>query len=397
MKRFLLISDIHACDVDPGTSRAPSYVSSFRSSSFTRIDPIAELENLIHEEELRPDCILCPGDITNKSQPDPFGYAWKRLQELASKCGATLIATVGNHDVDSRYKSNAFDPKGFAMSLNPSIPTPERIHFLEYWAENFTSVSVESCNIVVVNTAAFHGSGKNAASEIQHGRISDATLVQLRKKVASLPGAPVNILLCHHHLVKPERTDEEFEGLTRGGARLVQLLSESENAWIVVHGHTHVPDLFHAYGGSNAPVIVGCASFSAQINEDAQNKNPNQVHLLICDPDGAKVDGLASCGQVMSWTWQPGVGWRPAVGLQGLPHVAGYGYRSSVDSLVNATEAFLDAQSVNFADWKQVARAIPGLTRLIPADFDRLCRAMRKKRLILLSENGHLRQVGREP
>lgn len=396
MKRFLLISDIHACEVDPGSPKAPSYVSSFRSSAASRIDPIAELERLIEDEKLLPDCILCPGDITNKSMPDPFGYAWKRLQGLANKCNSRLIATVGNHDVDSRYKSNAYDPRGYAMSLDPSIPTSERINFLEYWAENFTTISVDGCNIVTVNTAAFHGNGRNAANEIQHGRVSDLTLARLKNSLASLPNASVNILLCHHHLVKPEQTDEEFEGLTRGGAQLLHLLSESDNAWIVVHGHTHVPDLFHAYGGSNAPVILGCASFSAQINEDAQNKNPNQVHLLICDPDGAKAAGLASCGKVMSWTWQPGVGWRAPVGLQGLPHVSGYGYRTSVDPLVDAVDSYLKKHSINVSSWEQIIQSVPSLTWLIPTDFERLERVMKKRRLVILSEHGRIRQVGRE-
>jgi hypothetical protein len=52
---------------------------------------------------------------------DPFGYAWQRLHDLAEKSGAKLIATVGNHDVDSRYKSNAFDPRGYA----PQVLTPQ--------------------------------------------------------------------------------------------------------------------------------------------------------------------------------------------------------------------------------------------------------------------------------
>jgi predicted phosphodiesterase len=395
VKRFLLISDIHACDVDPSSSKAPSYVSSFRSAAASRIDPIAELEDLIRREDLQPECILCPGDITNKSLPDPFGYAWQRLHDLAKKCGAKLIATVGNHDVDSRYKSNAFDPRGYAMSLGPSIPTPERLHFLEYWAENFTPISFEGCNIVAVNTAAFHGNGRDAADEIEHGRISESTLSRLDNTLTSLPKVPVNILLCHHHVIKPERSDEEFKGLTRGGANLVQLLSDSDCAWIIVHGHTHVPDLFHGYGGSNAPVVLGCASFSAQINEDAQNKNPNQVHLLICDPDGAKADGLTSCGSVMSWTWQPGVGWRTPVGLQGLPYISGYGYRTSIDPLVDAVDAHLTSNGVSLSDWDAVAAIIPGLKRLIPADFERLERAMERRGLVILSEHGRLRQVGR--
>jgi 3',5'-cyclic AMP phosphodiesterase CpdA len=395
VKRFLLISDIHACDVDPGTSKAPSYVSSFRSSSLSRIDPIAELERLIKQHDLMPDCILCPGDITNKSQPDPFGYAWQRLHELASKCGARLIATIGNHDIDSRYKSNAYDPRGFAMSLAPNIPVTGRKEFLEFWAENFTAISFDECNIIALNTAAFHGFGKNASGEIQHGRISDATLGRLQATLGSLPAAPVNILLCHHHLVKPEVTDDEFVGLTRGGNSLVQLLSDADSPWIVVHGHTHRPDLFHAYGGSNAPVILGCASFSAQINEDALNKNPNQVHLLVCDPDGARADGLASCGQVISWTWQPGVGWEAAMGLHGLPHIAGFGYRATIDSLIDQVDQYLSASGAKVARWEAISKIIPGLIRLIPTDFERLRKSLNKRGLELLSEGARVRQIGR--
>jgi predicted phosphodiesterase len=314
VKRFLLISDIHASDIDPASSKAPSYVSSYKSSSGSDLDPIAELEKLVRQENLAPECILCPGDVTNKSMPAPFSYAWKKLDDLAKSCNAKLISTVGNHDVDSRYKSNAYDPRGFAMSLVPKIPTADRTHFLEYWAENFTLISYEECNILSLNTAAFHGAGRDATAEIEHGRISEATLVAIEAALKCIPSKQVNILLCHHHLIRAEPSDSELRGQTRGGEKLIQLLSDDDGAWIVVHGHKHIPDVFYAPGGSNAPVILGCASFSAQINQDAQNKNPNQVHLLICDPDGANAAGLTSAGQIISWTWQPGVGWRKAQG-----------------------------------------------------------------------------------
>ena len=396
MKRFLLLSDIHASDIDPASSRAPSYVSSYKALSGLNLDPIAELKKLIREENLAPDCVLCAGDVTNKSVPAPFSYAWQKLDDLAKSCDAKLIATVGNHDVDSRYKSNAYDPRGFAMSLSPKIPITERKHFLEFWAENFTLISNEECNILALNTAAYHGAGRDAAAEIEHGRISDVTLAAISEAIKCLPAKPVNILLCHHHLIKPEPSDEDLRGQTRGGEKLIHLLSDVDGAWIVVHGHKHIPDLFYAHGGSNAPVILGCASFSAQINEDAQNKNPNQVHLLICDPDGASSAGLTSAGQIISWTWQPGVGWRKAQGLHGLRHSVGFGYRTSVAPLVNEVEKYLATQGAAYLRWEDAVRAIPSLLRLIPADIKRFERNLLQRGLMILTDSeGNNAQIGR--
>jgi predicted phosphodiesterase len=371
VKRFLLISDIHASDIDPASSKAPSYVSSYRSTSGTALDPIFELEKLIREERLAPDCILCAGDVTNKSLPSPFSFAWKKLDDLAKSCSAKFLTTVGNHDVDSRYKSNAYDPRGFAMSLVPKIPTEDRKHFLEYWAENFTLVSNDECNLLVLNTAAYHGAGRDAATEIEHGRVSEATLAGISETLRNIPVKPVNILLCHHHLIRPEPSDADLRGQTRGGEQLVRLLSDVDGAWIIVHGHKHIPDLFYAPGGSNAPVILGCASFSAQVNEDAQNKNPNQVHLLICDPEGARSAGLTSAGQIISWTWQPGVGWRKAQGPHGLRHSVGFGHRTSVTPLVDGLER-LTTSAAGYLRWEDAVNAIPSLQRLIPADIVRL-------------------------
>jgi len=396
LKRFLLISDIHAADVDPSSSKAPSYVSTHKPAGGSAIDPLDDLESLIKSERLAPDAILCPGDITDKSKPAPFSYAWGRLHQLSSQCGAKLFATVGNHDVDSRFKSNSFDPRGFAMSLLPTIPSPQRLEYLEYWAENFTVISTNGCNILIINTAAYHGTGIDAAREIEHGRISDATLTAVESALIKLPEATVNIALCHHHVIKPADNDGELEGQTRGAEKLVDILNKAAEPWIIIHGHKHVPDLFYGHGGSNAPVILGCASFSAQVNEDARNKNPNQVHLLVCDPDGAKSAGLASGGYILSWTWQPGVGWRRAKGIYGLPYFAGFGNRTSVSSLVIDVERALTSASQNALTWAAAAKAVPLIERLIPTDFVLFEKALNKKNLVVLTDtDGAFAQIGR--
>jgi Calcineurin-like phosphoesterase len=81
MPRFLVLSDIHACDVDPASPEAPSYVSSYKSAATSRPDPLSDLGRLIRDEDLRPDYILCAGDITNRSSPGPFQFAWERLHQ----------------------------------------------------------------------------------------------------------------------------------------------------------------------------------------------------------------------------------------------------------------------------------------------------------------------------
>ena len=355
-----------------------------------------DLKRLVKEEGLSPDYLLCPGDITNRSNPDALTFAWGRLNQIAEGFGCGLIATVGNHDVDSRYQTNKFDPRGYLMSLSPTLPVGDRGKFLEYWAENFTVVSGDDCTLVIVNTAAYHGGGSDASQELEHGRISDITLGRLEKAIANLPDTSVNLLLCHHHPLKGEPWDDTLVGQTRGGERLVAILEKSDRAWVIVHGHKHAPDLFYGHGGANSPVILACASFSAQINADAQNKNPNQVHHLICDPEGAINGGLTSAGTIRSWTWQPGIGWQRSRGSAGLPHSVGFGYRGNVKLLADEVEAMLATRSTPVAQWKEAVAAVPALVHLIPTDLNMLLKNFKSRGLDVLTErDGSFAQIGR--
>ncbi len=396
MKTFLILSDIHASGVDPASPKAPSYVSSANSSVARRTDPISELESLCAREGIRPDYVLCAGDITDRSDPNALKYAWERLNQLADTLSAKLIATVGNHDLDSRYNSNKYDPRGYAMSLTPTIPLGSRSAYLEYWAENFTVFEGDGCNILVINTAAYHGGGKEALVEMEHGRISELTIQAIRARLKSLPHAPVNLTLCHHHPIGMEPTDTEYAGLTRGGEGLLEALEETDAPWVVVHGHKHRPELFYALGSGNSPVLLSAASFSFQVNADAQNKNPNQVHLLVCDPDGAAANELTSAGHVKSWTWQLGAGWKAAHGEHGLPHIAGFGFRGNARVLASDLETHLAQSESKILTWQAAKDAIPKLNFLSPKDFDRFERALTDLGLKILSDrDGSLAQVGR--
>lgn len=396
MPTFLVLSDIHASDEDPSSSKAPSYVSSFNSAAAAKTDPIADLVRLCTESDISPDYLLCAGDITNRSSPPSFTYVWTKLNDAAKAINARLIATVGNHDLDSRYQSNKQDPRGYAMSLRPWIPVDKRINYLEYWAQHFTLLQEPDCNIVVLNTAAYHGGGEDVKKEIEHGRISDITIDLIRSAIAGAEPRDTNILLCHHHPIGTEQSDKNLDGATRGGDKLVGLLNESSHPWLIIHGHKHVPELFYGQGGANSPVVLACASFSAQVNADAQNKNPNQVHLVSTDPVQASALSLACAGAVKSWTWQPGVGWVKAYGKLGMPHVSGFGYRSSISQLAKNLDAYISGRSESYLNWSETLRQFPAISHLVPVDFVTFKKSLANLKLtILTSDDGEMAQVGR--
>lgn len=393
-KSFLIVSDIHACDDDPSSSSTASYVSSMRGASYGHKDPFAELEQLVTAASLKPDYLLCPGDITNKSNSNAFTYAWQRLDNLAKKIGAKLVATVGNHDVDSRYTSNKLDPCGFAKTLEPSIPFADRQHYLEFWAENFTLIQEDGCNILAVNTAAFHGIGDDAKSELQHGRISEYTNLLIEEQLNNAQEVAVNIALCHHHAVKEAQGDLNLLGHTRGADRLVQILDASPKPWLIVHGHIHSSDIYNAPGGFNAPTILACASFSAQVNADAQNKHPNQVHYLVVEPSAAAGLSMQNAGTVRSWTWLPGVGWSPSKGKPGLGHLAGFGHRTNISTLCNQVETLISTSGSDYIQWHQALTGVPQLKYLLPIDFEKFEKHLSQMSISLLRDgDGAIAQV----
>jgi Calcineurin-like phosphoesterase len=394
---FLIVSDIHACEVDPSSAKAPSYVSTHNAGASGRADPMLDLERLIKDENLKPNYLLCPGDVTDRSSPTAFTYAWSKLDKLSRELSIQLIGTVGNHDLDSRFASNRFDPRGYAMTLTPSIPANDRMAYLEFWAENFTIITSAQTNILVLNTAAYHGFGKESDVEIEHGRISDVTIDLMRASINKLELGKTNIVLCHHQPIKADVGDTNLVGQTRGGDKLVELLNEAESSWIIIHGHKHTPELFYGHGGgASAPVILSCASFSAQINADAQNKNPNQVHFLSIDPTGVNSKGLEFAGRVKSWTWQVGVGWRRSQGAFGLPHLTGFGFKGSVSDLAVRIDTYLTNSKASFKHWDAICNDFPEVQHLVPSDFRAFNRALGRRGLTILSdENGALAQVGR--
>ena len=131
--------------------------------------------------------------------------AWRCVHEIGAALHAELTtATVGNHDIDSRHQANKYDPKGFLMRLTPQYPLQDGSLCDRFWARNYAIVEKTDYRLVILNTCAFHGYGKEDViqgkphKELDHGRVSEYTIDALHRELDSLPHKDINILLCHH-------------------------------------------------------------------------------------------------------------------------------------------------------------------------------------------------------
>src|SRR4051812_36778731 len=267
--RVFVISDLHAFDKGLLGERdeAPSHIDVSDSEELTH--PIGALKELIAREEIKSDVLICCGDFCDKAQPSPMRYAWRAVLELQKQLGATQLATtVGNHDVDSRHKHNDYDAKGQLQALDPGFPSPDVSVCDQFWARHFYVVEGDDHRIVVLNSSAFHGEsavGSNPA-EFKHGRVSPHTRARLQSFLKAAPAKSINILVCHHH---PHRHADlnvgDFSEL-KDGPELLKLLEGDKAQWLVIHGHTHQPNISYAVGSSsNAPIVFAAGSLAARL------------------------------------------------------------------------------------------------------------------------------------
>ena len=398
MKRFLLISDMHAInkDIDNHAS-SESIINSFEGAYLNSISPIDTLINCIDK---KIDLILCPGDVTHQAEQIPFKNTWDKLHELSKRLNAKFISTIGNHDIDSRYNTHNFDAKEFAKNLAPPIPIiNNRQAYLEFWSENYTLITENECNILVLNTAAFHGGGKNSEREIEHGRISKATLDSISRAInGASKSAHTNIVLCHHHPFKDDNDSEsDYRMKTKGGETLIEVLESAPSPWVLIHGHTHKSAVFHGYGGgTNVPVIINCGTLGSKRLASSQIAT-NQFHILETDQEGAISDEMTCSGRLLTWNWHPGIGWEKAIANEhNLPHIAGFGYRGNTKNLANKVERYLTKNNIPHIGWSQIIEDIPELARMLPADFERLQEDLKRKKISILSKGCTVYELGRE-
>ena len=362
--QIAITSDLHAyVSTEIREGGTPSNLEVLSADTSSTTNPILGLRELITSLHLRADILLCPGDLGDKASPQGIQFAWQKVHEIGSWLGvAQVLATTGNHDVDSRFKDHEVDPSETIKNLDPPYPTPLERDNDAYFARDFVVVDGENYRLVLLNSSAHHGT---LEQEMNHGRVTATTIGLLRKKLISSTPKPVSILLCHHH---PHHHSELQLGSTdvmKDGQLLLDLLGSDAGApWLVIHGHKHHPKITYAAGGTSSPVVFASGSLCAELFRELQTATKNQFHLLTLRPADIQQYGLV--GTIESWYWSYGNGWQPSQIGSGLPRRCGFGFRGDLNRLARNIEKAVGDDIVR---WTSLTDKLPELSFLLPQDF----------------------------
>ncbi|MBF0333421.1 MAG: metallophosphoesterase [Alphaproteobacteria bacterium] len=389
-----VMSDLH---VHNSPASPPSHIGIADPEDHATRHPITGLKKLITDEKLTCDIVMCAGDATDKAEPACLKYAWQKLHDLKILLGAKhVIATAGNHDLDSRYNHNDFDAKGHLQALTPAFPGLSEIECDKYWARNYAICELPNVRILCLNSAAYHGSGKTQSEELERGRISANTLASIECALQSTSPAKISLLLCHHHLYRDNSVSDADYSEMDGADRLIALLGSGRfGQWLVIHGHKHRPKLCYAAGSGSAPVIFGAGSLAAMLYPHLAAQARNQFHLVTMPYSIFDELGIELAGTIASWDWVPLRGWQKAGKDSGLPHAAGFGYRPSFIKDIRRIKEIVDDRSL-FVDWTVILSKMPELRYILPEDANRLARCLRENEIdYTCDDDGVIKQLSR--
>jgi predicted phosphodiesterase len=371
---IMVISDLHATSRSPGDG-AGSWITTTTTRD-THNHPIVGLTSLVEQQGIKVDLLLCAGDITDKADSAALTQTWADINALAATAGATLIATAGNHDLDSQHGTE-IDPRGVLFDLHPKFPHDDEQSRADYWSRNYCIVDgpVEDdgvrWRVVSLNTSAFHGMTSEQGKELDFGRISHRTVQRLAADLEKRPHTTLQVLLLHHHVVQLPDVDMAESSQIREIEHLLSLM-ERTGPWLVVHGHKHRPYFMYASGGAGSAAVFSSASMSAYAWGQASSIATNQVHLLtLSDPVSVGAPELGIAGAFRSWSWRPGIGWADAEVTGGWPGQGGFGWRIDPAALARMLKGHLKDPSSSINN-DQLLRLFPLLPYLSPTDTDNL-------------------------
>jgi 3',5'-cyclic AMP phosphodiesterase CpdA len=162
------------------------------------------LERAISEvNDLRPDIVVCSGDLTSFGFKQEYAEAKRYLDEL--KCGSVVVIP-GNHD-----------------SRNVGY-----VHFEEQFGERNSVLHREGVTVVAIDSTE---------PDLDHGQVGRGRYAWIEEQFAA--PADLRIFVLHHHLLPVPGTGRE-RNIVYDAGDLIECLQHS-GVNLVLSGHKHVP------------------------------------------------------------------------------------------------------------------------------------------------------------
>jgi 3',5'-cyclic AMP phosphodiesterase CpdA len=172
---------------------------------------VPNLMNRVIKElnELRPDAVICSGDLTNEG----FRQEYKNWLAYAERIEAPIHTVPGNHD-----------------SRNVGY-----LHFEDLIGPRMWSVDVAGVRIVGVDSSE---------PDLNEGKVGRFHYEWIKEEFSRPAAARVFVL--HHHLMPVPGTGRERSTVSDAGDVLEVLIHAGAN--IVLSGHKHVPYVWRLEG-----------------------------------------------------------------------------------------------------------------------------------------------------
>jgi 3',5'-cyclic AMP phosphodiesterase CpdA len=383
--RIAVLSDLHAAP--KSASHPPGDVKLFTDEQHVAATdhPIEGLKELIKKRNLKVDVVVCPGDMTNRANAQALGYVWTALHDLSGLLSADgVVATVGNHDLDSRGHSLDSFPREQLMRLQPPFPASDSALSDRYWAHGFCVQDMGQARFLVLNTCWLH----EARDELERGVITDYTLERIKAQLSAMPKQPLNIAVCHHHPHPHTDLKLGFDDVIRNGQKLLNMLAD-DGHWMVIHGHKHHAKIEYAQGQFRQPIVLACGSFSGRLEGDNAQVSKNYFHVVDLL---ARSGGLA--GQITSWTWVPGLGWKEYASTPPVfPSRVGFGATASIEQLAESISRQINSAAL---EWTDLVAADAEIQYLMPKELKALIDELKTQYRIetVYDEFGFPKQLG---
>lgn len=384
-------SDLHAISSISGESRR-SHLLVTENENHASVNPIGGLLQLVNAEQLRCDLFISPGDLGDLADPQGIRYAWDALHRVGQRMNAELVlATTGNHDLDSRHLHNEVDAEELLKGLVPPYPFPEESNNNQYWARKFSVWERPLYRLIALNSSAYH---IQKQQEQERGRISKDSLVRIKNYLDSSEIKLLNVCICHHHPQQHSELNLGDYDWMREGQQLLDLLGAGNyGAWIVIHGHKHHPKITYASGGLNSPIVFSAGSLSAVLYPELGTAARNQFYLLFFDVDDLQKFGIVGVGR--AWDWAATSGWVKASKGSGLPSTFGFGWRENLRVVSDQIAGQMSDRKT--MGWQSLASALPKVKFILPSDLKALNATLVARHAIeiVYDENATPYQLGR--
>jgi hypothetical protein len=214
-------------------------------------------------------------------------------------------------------------------------------------------------------------------NEHLHGKLSPLTLAAIKRKLTARR-VRLNIVLVHHHPRKHPWIDDSGSVMA-GGDKLIEMLKETEQQWLIVHGHQHVPHLSYADPAPYSPIILSSASVAAKTYPVRGEYPRNQIHLVDIPVSRLDAGGEQLLGTVMSWSWAAQLGWQEAGRSMGLPYRTGFGHRPDLIALRDAVVNAISGTTHRSLPWSKLVEIDPKIAFMVPDDHEGLLSHLKRK------------------